>query len=92
MLAQLLIADLDAAVTPAIPPTQRRALLDQLLLYYRLHVEGLGELASPEVLRQVWGLAAEDIFDRSTKEPVHERPTPASSGVRRHPVQRLLEQ
>ncbi|HEX2617998.1 MAG TPA: recombination protein O N-terminal domain-containing protein [Flavobacteriales bacterium] len=31
----------------------RRALLDGLLLYYRLHLPGFGELRSPEVLRAV---------------------------------------
>lgn len=33
----------------------RRRLLDDLLIYYRLHVEGFGELRSPEVLRAVMG-------------------------------------
>lgn len=32
---------------------QRRALLDHLLLYYRLHVDGMGELRSPGVLHAV---------------------------------------
>ncbi len=31
----------------------RRRLLDDLLTYYRLHVEGFGELRSPDVLRAV---------------------------------------
>jgi DNA repair protein RecO (recombination protein O) len=31
----------------------RRALLDELLIYFRLHVDGFGELRSPEVLKQV---------------------------------------
>lgn len=34
---------------------QRRELLDHLLLYFRMHVEGLGELRSPTVLHQVLG-------------------------------------
>lgn len=38
-----------------VPHAVRRALLDDLLLYFRLHVEGFGELRSPEVLRQVLG-------------------------------------
>ncbi len=33
----------------------RRRLLDDLLIYYRLHVEGFGELRSLEVLRAVLG-------------------------------------
>ncbi len=33
-----------------IPASQRRQLLDQLLLYYRIHLEGMGELRSPDVL------------------------------------------
>ncbi|MFZ1694242.1 MAG: DNA repair protein RecO C-terminal domain-containing protein [Flavobacteriales bacterium] len=39
----------------AIPATQRRDLLDHLLLYYRLHIEGLGEMRSPAVLHAVLG-------------------------------------
>lgn len=40
---------------PEIPAGQRRELLDHLLLYFRMHVEGLGELRSPAVLHQVLG-------------------------------------
>ncbi len=40
---------------PAINAAHRRALLDHLLLYFRLHVEGLHELRSPAVLHQVLG-------------------------------------
>ena len=40
---------------PAIPAMERRELLDHLLLYYRMHIEGLGELRSPAVLHQVLG-------------------------------------
>ena len=36
-----------------IPATERRELLDHLLLFYRLHVEGFGELRSIDVLREV---------------------------------------
>ena len=36
-----------------LPLQQRRSLLDHLLLYFRMHVEGLGELRSPAVLHQV---------------------------------------
>lgn len=36
-----------------IPASARRALLDDLLIYYRLHVPGFGELRSPDVLHQV---------------------------------------
>ncbi len=35
------------------PAEHRRQLLDHLLLYYRLHVEGTSELRSPAVLHQV---------------------------------------
>lgn len=35
------------------PMPHRRAVLDALLLYYRLHLPGFGELRSPEVLRAV---------------------------------------
>ena len=31
----------------------RKELLDQLLLYFRMHVEGFGQLRSPEVLHAV---------------------------------------
>ena len=34
------------------PPRARRELLDLLLLYYRLHIDGLGELRSPAVLHE----------------------------------------
>ena len=40
---------------PAIPASERRDLLDHLLLYYRMHIEGFGELRSPTVLHQVLG-------------------------------------
>jgi DNA repair protein RecO (recombination protein O) len=35
------------------PARQRRELLDHMLLYFRMHVEGLGELRSPAVLHQM---------------------------------------
>ncbi|MEO8590588.1 MAG: DNA repair protein RecO C-terminal domain-containing protein [Flavobacteriales bacterium] len=35
-----------------LPAAQRRELLDHLLLYFRLHLEGLGELRSPAVLHE----------------------------------------
>lgn len=41
--------------TLRIPAAQRRELLDHVLLYFRMHVEGLGELRSPAVLHQVLG-------------------------------------
>ncbi len=41
--------------TTRIPAVVRRSLLDGLLTYYRLHVEGFGELRSVEVLRTVVG-------------------------------------
>jgi DNA repair protein RecO (recombination protein O) len=40
-----------------IPGAVRRPLLDELLLYCRMHLEGLGELRSPAVLHQVLGQA-----------------------------------
>ncbi len=46
----LLTTDLDRLHTVIVPASQRRELLDHLLLYYRLHMEGLGEFRSPEVL------------------------------------------
>ncbi|MCC7503441.1 MAG: DNA repair protein RecO [Flavobacteriales bacterium] len=53
-LAELLRAGPDAH-SLRIPGPVRRLLLDQLLLYYRMHLEGLGELRSPAVLHQVLG-------------------------------------
>jgi len=40
---------------PRMTGALRRALFDQLVLYYRMHLEGLGELRSPVVLHQVLG-------------------------------------
>lgn len=37
------------------PSAQRRELLEKLLHYYRLHVDGFGELRSPAVLQAVLG-------------------------------------
>jgi DNA repair protein RecO (recombination protein O) len=54
-LAQLLDADLEHLEQLDIPAAQRRELLDHLLLYFRMHLEGLGELRSPAVLHQVLG-------------------------------------
>jgi DNA repair protein RecO (recombination protein O) len=54
-LAALLGAGMNALPAPPIPASQRRILLDYLLLYYRMHLEGMGELRSPEVLHQVLG-------------------------------------
>lgn len=51
-LLALPLAELDAV---RILSGQRRELLDQQLLYFRLHVEGMGELRSPRVLHQVLG-------------------------------------
>ncbi|HRF79545.1 MAG TPA: recombination protein O N-terminal domain-containing protein [Flavobacteriales bacterium] len=54
-LAELLpvgFADMDRHL---IPGAHRRELLDHLLLYYRMHVDGLSELRSPAVLHQVLG-------------------------------------
>ncbi|MCC6937938.1 MAG: recombination protein O N-terminal domain-containing protein [Flavobacteriales bacterium] len=49
-LVRLLDIDLDALEEVVLPASQRRDLLDHLLLYFRLHVDGLGELRSPAVL------------------------------------------
>ncbi|HMC97552.1 MAG TPA: DNA repair protein RecO C-terminal domain-containing protein, partial [Flavobacteriales bacterium] len=38
-----------------IPAPQRRELLDHILLYFRLHLDGLGELRSPAVLHEALG-------------------------------------
>ncbi|MDQ3101277.1 MAG: DNA repair protein RecO [Bacteroidota bacterium] len=52
-LARLLTVDRFSPPPIPLPLEQRRQLLDHLLLYYRLHIEGLGELRSPAVLHQV---------------------------------------
>ncbi|HQW04937.1 MAG: DNA repair protein RecO [Flavobacteriales bacterium] len=54
-LAALLPIEFASLPGPLIPTAQRRELLDHLLLYFRMHVEGLGELRSPAVLQQVLG-------------------------------------
>lgn len=54
-LAALLSVGLGDLPGPPIDPAHRHALLDHLLLYYRMHIEGLGELRSPAVLHQVLG-------------------------------------
>lgn len=52
---RLLNADLDNMQELNIPGPQRRDLLDHLLLYFRLHLEGLGEMRSPVVLHETIG-------------------------------------
>lgn len=54
-LAALLSTDFGDRHQPNIAASHRRELLDRLLLYFRLHVDGLGELHSPLVLHQVLG-------------------------------------
>jgi DNA repair protein RecO (recombination protein O) len=54
-LAELLEVDLGAAPASAMPAGQRRELLEQLMLYFRMHQEGFGELRSPAVLHQLLG-------------------------------------
>ncbi len=54
-LIALLAVGFHTTAGPVIPATQRRELLDHLLLYFRMHIEGLGELRSPAVLHQVLG-------------------------------------
>ncbi|MBL0045948.1 MAG: DNA repair protein RecO [Flavobacteriales bacterium] len=51
LFAALIHADWNEITTSKLEPALvRRALLDDLLIYYRLHVEGFGELRSPAVL------------------------------------------
>ncbi|HRH68403.1 MAG: recombination protein O N-terminal domain-containing protein [Flavobacteriales bacterium] len=54
-LISLLEVGFGTMTAPVIPGTQRRELLDHLLLYFRMHIEGLGELRSPAVLHQALG-------------------------------------
>jgi len=54
-LASLLPIGFDSMHQLTIAPSTRRDLLDHLLLYFRMHMEGLGELRSPAVLHQVLG-------------------------------------
>lgn len=52
-LAQLLNVPLQDLSTARMGAAERASLLDHLLLYHRLHVEGFGELRSVAVLRSV---------------------------------------
>lgn len=52
-LAHLLQAEFADLERLRLPAQVRRDLMDHLLLYYRMHVEGLGELRSPAVLHAV---------------------------------------
>lgn len=52
-LADLLHVDFADLERVRLPAQVRRDLMDHLLLYYRMHVEGLGELRSPAVLHTV---------------------------------------
>lgn len=52
-LAELLDLGLHQLEQANVVPAVRRSLLDHLLLYYHLHLEGMGELRSPAVLHQV---------------------------------------
>ncbi len=54
-LKALLDVDLASLSGLSIPAAQRRELLDHLLLYFRMHIDGLGELRSPAVLHSVLG-------------------------------------
>ncbi|MBS1569802.1 MAG: recombination protein O N-terminal domain-containing protein [Bacteroidetes bacterium] len=49
VLAELLRAEINGD-DPLIGGAARRELLDQLLVFFRMHVEGFGQLRSPEVL------------------------------------------
>lgn len=55
LLAHLLPIRFDTMHLPAIPASQRRELLDHMLLYLRMHVPGSGELRSPAILHQALG-------------------------------------
>lgn len=50
--AELMRADA-VGDTPLIDAAVRKELLEQLLAYYRMHVEGFGQLRSPEVIHAV---------------------------------------
>jgi DNA repair protein RecO (recombination protein O) len=52
-LQQLLDAPRDVAHQISLSREERRSLLDALILYYRLHMEGLKEIHAHEILRQV---------------------------------------
>lgn len=52
LFARLLHAELRGGSLP-VPMKRQKVLLDQLLIYFRLHVEGFGELRSPGVLHDV---------------------------------------
>lgn len=54
-LADLLPIGFDQMHLLSLVPSLRRDLLDHLLLYFRMHQEGLGELRSPAVLHQLLG-------------------------------------
>ncbi|MDX9752011.1 MAG: DNA repair protein RecO C-terminal domain-containing protein [Flavobacteriales bacterium] len=54
-LAALLGVPLTEMDALAVPARLRRPLLDHLLLYYRIHLEGLGDLRSPTMLHQALG-------------------------------------
>lgn len=54
-LGALLETPLGAAPAIALSSAQRRALLDHLLLYYRVHLEAMGDMRSPAVLHAVLG-------------------------------------
>lgn len=53
-LAALLAIGFADMHVPVIPSSQRRDLLDHLLLYFRMHVDGLGEFRSPAILHQLF--------------------------------------
>lgn len=48
-----LVALLEGSTPPAVPAALRRSLLEHVLMFFRLHVEGFGELRSVAVLHQV---------------------------------------
>ncbi|MBK8225761.1 MAG: recombination protein O N-terminal domain-containing protein [Flavobacteriales bacterium] len=54
-LSELIRTELNAAPAIVATSAQRNELLDHLLLYYRLHLEAMGAMRSPAVLRAVLG-------------------------------------
>lgn len=52
-LSALITTPLDAVHAIRIPATERRELLKQIVLFYQLHIDGLGEIKSLSILEEV---------------------------------------
>lgn len=50
----LLSSSNDLSKTVVLPVSERRELVERILEYYRLHIDGFGEIKSHKVLEQVW--------------------------------------